>query len=271
MLSLTAFEDPPQQGRVLRRVVEYFSDDARVEALVLSGSLAQGAGDAWSDVDVYIVASDAAFDDVFAERNFTAASIASPLAQFTVMGVGSGSSDQIVLYDDLVKLDLMYYRSSEVVPHRKWAHALVLRDTHGLMGEVQQRSRGLPVAALTDEELLLLDQQFWVWCWYALGKIKRGERWAALDAVHEIRTAAVIPLLLSVREEHNEGYRRLEVKLQDDADALALTVATLEPESQMAALRQEITLFTTARAALFGVRGLEVNEVAEAAILSALA
>jgi predicted nucleotidyltransferase len=263
--------DLPQQADLLRRVAERFDSDVRVTALVLSGSLARAEGDIWSDVDVYVVTADQDFADVFAERSTTAAEVGHPLAQFTVPGAGGGSTDLIVLYDDLVKLDLMYYHASEVQPHLKWVDVLVLKDVHGLIGDVQQRSQTLAVAALTDEQLLLLDQQFWVWCLFALGKIRRGERWAALDALHEIRTAAVIPVLLAVRQQRDEGYRRLETKLRDDEGALIPTIASLEANSQLAALRQEVALFTSARTSLFAKRGLTINEAAETVIRSALA
>lgn len=261
----------PQQADLLRRIAERFNKDARVEALVLGGSLARGDSDTWSDVDIYVVTADEDFDAVFAERTTAAAAVGRPVAQFTVPGAGGGSTDLIVLYDDLVKLDLMYYRASEVQPHLKWAHALVLKDAHGLMSAVQHRSSDRAGATVSDEQLLRLDQQFWVWCLYALGKIRRGERWAALDALHEMRTAAVIPLLLAVEGQHDEGYRRLETKLGTRQGPLALTVASLEAESQLAALRHEVTLFSEARSVLFGTRGLTVNEAAAATILTALA
>lgn len=262
--------EPPLQADLLRRVVELFHSDDRVEALVLGGSLARREGDEWSDVDVYVVTADSDFDDVFAERHTAAAAVGRPVAQFTVPAAGSGSTDLIVLFDDVVKLDLMYYRASEIQPHRKWAHALVLKDVRGLMGEVRQKSSDIALTALPDEQLLRLDQQFWVWCLFAFGKIRRGERWAALDALHEIRTAAVIPLLLAVAGQHDEGYRRLETKLGKGEGPLARTVASLDADSQLAALRQEIDLFAAARRSLFSSRGLIVNEAAEAAIRSVL-
>lgn len=262
--------DLPLQSDLLRLVVDHFVSDRRVDALVLGGSLAQGYGDVWSDVDVFVVTVNNDFGEVFAERGATAAAVGRPVAQFTVPGADGGSTDLIVLSDNLVKLDLMYYRASEIQPHIKWAHALVLKDVHGLLGEVQQRSRSLGTVTMTDEQLLVLDQQFWVWCQYALAKIRRGERWAGLDALHEIRTAAVIPLLLTVRQQRQEGYRRLEAKLGEDESALASTVASLEADSQLAALRQEVALFTEARASLFAARGLPMNEAAERTIRAAL-
>lgn len=262
-------DDLPQQAEVLRRAMHHFDRDERVESLVLSGSLAAGTADCWSDVDLYLIPKDEAFADVFAERAATAATFGRLVAQFTVEGVGGGSSDQIVLYEGPVKLDLMYYRRREVEPHRKWVDALVVKDVARLMHDVQARSRALAPASLLDEQLLRLDQQFWIWCWYALGKISRGEGWAALDALHEMRSAAVLPLLHASTGHADEGYRRLETKFIDSHE-LAGTVATLDPDSQWLALREEIALFVSVRNGLFNSRRLPLNRSAEDAIRSAV-
>lgn len=265
---LPELPDLPQQADVVRRAVDYFQHDVRVHGLVLSGSLSHGEPDPWSDIDLYIIASEH-FDTVFAERQDAAAAVGNPIAQFTVRGGVGQSSDHIVVYDDLVKLDLMYYRASEVEVDRKWSYALVLKDTVGHLTDVQQRSRSVGMTALPDELLLRLDQQFWAWTWYTFGKIMRGEQWEALDALHEIRSAAVLPLLLAVAEQHDEGYRRLESKLPDQPKPLARTVASLDAASQYDALREEIALFTAARDILYPTRGLPTNRTAEAVVRAA--
>ncbi len=267
--ALPEMRDLPQQTAVLRRAVEYFERDDRVTGLVLSGSLAFGRRDRWSDVDVYIVA-DEQFDAVFEERQHAAAGVGQPIAEFTVLGSPGQSSDHIVLYSNLVKLDLMYYRALDVEPHHKWANALVLKDVSGYLNDVQERSRSLGVARLPDEELLRLDQQFWVWAWYTLGKIMRGEYWEALSALHEIRSVAIVPLLLTLAEQHDEGYRRLEAKLPDQRDVLARTVAALDADGQRDALKHEIVLYKAIRDALFVGRGLSPNLAAEAVVTAAI-
>ena len=267
--ALPEMRDLPQQAAVLRRAADYFQRDDRVTGLVLSGSLAFGERDRWSDVDLYVVA-DEQFDAVFEERQHAAADAGQPVAEFTVLGRPGQSSDHIVLYDDLVKIDLMYYRARDVAPHRKWANALVLKDVSGHLHDLQEQSRGLGVAPLPDDELLRLDQQFWVWAWYTFGKIMRGEHWEALTALHEIRSVAIVPLLLTLAQQRDEGYRRLEAKLADQRDAVARTVAALDAAGQHDALKHEIVLYKAARDALFVARGLSPNVAAEAVVTAAV-
>ena len=258
----------PRHSSVLQRAVEKLLVDSRVEALVLSGSLARGTPDAWSDVDLYVVAGDAEFEELFAERAELAATLGDVLAQFTVPGHGPGSSDQIVLYDGLVKLDLMYYRSTAVVPDRKWVGAIVLKDVHDRMSRLQQESRTVAVAAPDDEDLLALDQKFWTWCWYTFGKIQRGEHWEAHDALHQVRSA-LLPMLFAVHGQDDEGYRRLESKLPAEMVRLRRTLATLGADSQLDALQAEVALFVELRDALFAKRGLTANTAAEDAVRAA--
>jgi predicted nucleotidyltransferase len=109
---LTALNRLPWHRSLLERAVGSFREDGWVLGLVLSGSLARGGADFYSDVDLYVIVRDEAFDAVFAERDAAAEAIGSPLLRFTVEPVPGGSRDLIVTYPGPVKLDLMYYRRS---------------------------------------------------------------------------------------------------------------------------------------------------------------
>ena len=56
---------------------------------------------------------------------------------------------------------------------------MVLKDRHGRLGVVA-RSEALGPPRPSAEDVAELNQ-FWTWCWYAFGKIERGELWEALD------------------------------------------------------------------------------------------
>ena len=90
--------------------------------------------DFYSDVDLYVVVRDGAFEDIFAERNSTAEAVGSPLFAFAVHPRAGGSTDHIVVYEGPVKFDFMYLRESDLGPHPRWDGCVVL-EGHG-------RSRG---------------------------------------------------------------------------------------------------------------------------------
>ena len=253
---------------MLGRAVARLRDDARVVALVVGGSLARGAGDPHSDVDLYLVVRDGAFDGILAERDAVAGAVGPPLFAFDVAPVPGGSTDRIVLYEGPegfpVKLDLMYLKESDLEPAPKWAGCAVLEDEGGRVAAVIARSEGLAPPAPNPEALLELNQKFWVWCWYVFGKIVRGELWEALDGLHNIRSLTLVPLLDFAAGGPHEGYRRLEGKLDPEtASRLEATLSSLEPEALHAALRAEVGLFRDLRASVFGRHELTFDPAPE--------
>jgi predicted nucleotidyltransferase len=206
----------PAHRSLLGRAVNYYLDDDRVVGMILGGSLTRGSADSYSDVDLYIVARDGSFDAVFDERDVAALAIGSPLFSFDVDPVPGGSRDYIVMYLGPVKLDLMYYRESEVKPEQKWTDRQVLKDDSGSLGAVISRSAMSRPDQPEPEVLTELNQRFWTWCWYVFGKIMRGELWEALDGIHTIRSDALLPLLDWTSGRPHEGYRRLERKLDSE-------------------------------------------------------
>src|SRR5439155_24841530 len=59
---------PYEQQAVLRRFVEACEGDERVVAAFLGGSFAAGTADEYSDLDIYAITADEAYDDFFAQR-----------------------------------------------------------------------------------------------------------------------------------------------------------------------------------------------------------
>jgi len=257
----------PRHRELLERAFARFRDDARTVGLAVGGSLARGGGDSYSDVDLYVVVRDGAFEDVLAERGPTAEAVGSPLFAFDVDPVAGGSTDHIVLYEGPVKFDFLYLKESHLGPHPRWDGCAVLKDADGRLGAVVARSEALRPPRPSAEDLSELNQKFWILCWYAFGKIERGELWEALDGLHCIRTLALVPLLDWAAERPHEGYRRVEDKLDaDTASLLGATLSPLEPEALYEALRAEVGLFRGLRATVFDRHGLDFDPAPEEAL-----
>jgi predicted nucleotidyltransferase len=262
---------PGDHGELLGRAVARLREDERVAALVLGGSLARGAPDCYSDIDLYVVVRDGAFDAVLAERDAIAGGVGSRLFAFDVDPVPGGSTDRIVLYEGPhgkpIKFDFMYLKESDLVPDPKWVGCAVLEDEGGRVGGVVARSEGLEPPPPKPEELRELNQKFWTLCWYVFGKIVRGELWEALDGLHNIRSLALVPLLDWAAKRPHDGYRRLEGKLNArTAPLLGATLSPLEPEALYAALRAEVELFRSLRAEVSGRHGSGFDPASEEAL-----
>jgi len=254
---LPSLDELPEHRKLLERAVARFRHDGRVVGLVVGGSLAHGRADSYSDVDLYVVVRNGAFDEVFAERDATAGAVGSPLFAFDVDPVPGGSTDCIVVYEGPVKFDYMYLKEPDLQPDPKWIGCVVLKGANGHVGDVVARSEGLAPSQSTSEELLELNQEFWTRCWYVFGKIERGELWEALDGIHDIRSLVLVPMLDWAAERRHKGYRRLESKTDPEAaSSLMATFAAVEPQALYAALQAEMELFRRLRAVLFGRNGL---------------
>jgi predicted nucleotidyltransferase len=255
---LPSLDRLPEHRKLLERAVAHFGDDVRVVGLVVGGSLAHGTADFYSDVDLYMVVQDKAFDEIFAERDAVVEAVGSPLFGFVVDPMPGGSTDHIVIYEGPIKFDFMYLKESDLKPAPKWVGCVVLKDASGgHVGAAVARSEGLTAPQPTTEELLDLNQKVWAWCLYAFGKIMRGELWEALDGIHSIRSLALVPLLDWAAERPYEGYRRLERKTAPaTASRLMATVAAVQPEALYAALQAEMELFRSLRAMVFDRHGL---------------
>ena len=264
---LPSLDQLPEHRKLLERAVACMRDDARVEGLVTGGSLAHGKADFYSDVDLYIVVQDEAFDELFAERDAAVEAVGSPLFSFIVDPIPGGSTDHIVIYEGPVKFDFMYLKASDLKPDPKWVGCAVLEDASGHVGAAVARSEGLARPQPTTEELLDLNQKFWTWCWYVFGKIARGELWEALDGLHSIRSLALVPMLDWTTGSPREGYWRLERKTDSTtASRLLATVAAVQPEALYAALQAEMELFRSLRAIAFDHYGLTFDPTPEEAL-----
>lgn len=269
---LPTLKEFPEHRRLLERAVSHFQTDRRVIGLAVGGSIAHGGVDFYSDVDLQIVVRDADFDAAFADRDAAAQAVGQPLFRFIADHIPGGDQLYIVLYQELVKLDFSYKRTSEMKPNWRLANRPILKDSKGFMADVQHQSQGLRSPTPAPETILVLHQKFWPWCWYVFGKIMRGELWEALDGVHWIRSMALLPMLDWVADRPHEGYRRLESKIDQQLSAQLTNtlVPQLKVEALYAALQAEIVLFCVLRAKVFARYGLSFDPEPEQVLRAAM-
>lgn len=273
MGSTDALERFPEHRRVLEAVVGYYRDDPRVAGLLLGGSNAAGGMDFYSDVDLDVVVADAAFDAIFGERDRMVAAVGRPLFRF-IADIPGGEHLYVVLYDSAagpVKLDVEYHRASAVVPESWLARCRLLFDRSGALTATLATSAGLQPTAPRVEDMRDLNQKLWPWCWYAFGKIMRGELWEAVDALHIIRTRGLVPLIAWAAGLPVEGSRRLERKADVDVlGRLAATIALPERAPLYAALQASIDLYGTLRTPVFSRYGVQTHARAEDTVRQAI-
>lgn len=95
-----------RRGELIERAVAVFSADARFPAGWLEGSLTDGSGDSYSDIDLHLSVVESAWDEVWNGRRREIERVAPILASLDIMGIfGVGC-----LIEGPVKLDVFFER-----------------------------------------------------------------------------------------------------------------------------------------------------------------
>jgi predicted nucleotidyltransferase len=207
---------PPNYQATLDRFVAACRADARVVAAFLGGSYARGTADAYSDLDLGLITTDAAYVDFFAEREAFIRVLGVPL--FLEDWNGSGVDILFFIFPDGVEGELALGRES----HFAHIHAgpyRVLLDNGGILANAV-----FPVPEPTvdpaAQRATIHRQIYWFWhdlSHHFITPLARGELWGAYGCLEEMRRTCVN----LARLRHNsaaaleglDGYEKVEYAL----------------------------------------------------------
>jgi hypothetical protein len=97
-----------------------------------------------------------------------------------------------------------------------------------------------------------MEDRFWVWTHYVLGKIGRGEYLEAFDSLSIFRMMIFGPLLHIKNGNLPKGVRKVEMLLaNDDLKGLESTVTAYNKQSLVAAIKNSVKLYQSLRKELF--------------------
>jgi predicted nucleotidyltransferase len=122
---------------LIRNLVAEAERDQRILAVWLQGSLADGTGDEYSDIDAYLAVADESFDAVAGERSRIAESLGRVLVEMDSPWLRAGH----YLFDGLLKLDL-FLEPASTVDSRERAAVRVLFDRGGVAPRLRIGSTG---------------------------------------------------------------------------------------------------------------------------------
>lgn len=232
---------PSDLQTTLDRVRDAVAADPRFVGLAVGGSLLTGDVDAYSDLDLVVVVSEAAHADVMDDRVAIAAGWGSLVAAFTGEHVGEPRL-LICLYDDpLVHVDLKFVTADEL--------AVRIEDPVVLWERGDEVSAAIaqsaPLAPVADPQWI--EDRFWVWVHYGAAKLGRGELFEVLELLAFLRAAALAALLSSVEDTPVRGVRRLEQRYPDRVTALSGTTAVYDRDSCVDALRACVQAYRALR------------------------
>jgi predicted nucleotidyltransferase len=208
MVDVREMNVQPDQQVVLDRFMNACRQDDRILAAFLGGSYARGTSDAFSDLDIYLITSDEAFDDFYADRNTFVRQLGEPLFLET-FGIPN-----IVFYilENGVEGELGIGRASQFETIHAGQYRVLLDKGGILKGAVFTGRQADPIEQT--EMLRLLIIGFWHEWLHFTTALGRGQLWWAQGQLEVLRGHCVSLLRLrnnfNDREAGEEPYFKIE-------------------------------------------------------------
>jgi hypothetical protein len=240
--------------------------DGRVVAAFLSGSHARGDADEFSDVDFGVVATDAGFDDLWAERAAFVGCLGEPVL---LEDFGTGTTVFFILADG-TEGEISFGRSSDFVHFHVGAYRGLV-DKDGIL----EAAAFTGVVANADAQAEALHRVLY-WFWHELSHfiaaLGRGQLWWAAGQLEALRGHCInLVRLAEGGEASDEPYEKVDVAISPDRIAsLAETLVPLEPTALLSAAEALVAFYRERAPALAASHGVEYPAVLEARMVERL-
>lgn len=237
---MTSISSPHQQ-QLLDSVCGIVAADDRFVGLLAAGSLLHGGFDEFSDLDLVLVVSNPAYEEVMADRRAIAESIGPLLAAFTGEHVGEPRLLICLYGDPPVHVDLKFV-TPDALDYLIERPVIIWARTDA----IEQRIAGAEIQ-WPDRPPDWFEERFWIWVHYATTKLGRGELFEALGILGFIREQVLGPLIHGRLGRPQRGVRRLEAQFPEWAERLRATVGTHDTAGVIRALEETVTLYRELR------------------------
>jgi len=243
---------PPCYQRIVERAREVVDADERFVAAFVAGSHAEGGADSQSDLDLALIATDAAYDEVLAHREAFARQLGEPL----LLEDFDTPHMLFVILSDGAELELAFAREADF--ERTYAGPiLAVADKKHIL-----RSSTLPGPEPDpDQQLEVLHgllEAFWHDVSHFATAVARGHLWWAHGQLDAMRRQVIELIRLNVDfRSPAEGYDKLDVYVPTDAYApLAGTFCGLDRIAMLDAARVVLDVYRDVGSRLATQHGL---------------
>jgi predicted nucleotidyltransferase len=230
---------PRDHAAVIARFVEACSADERIVAAFLGGSVARGEADELSDLDLCVITTDDAVDDVGADRAGLVRRLGEPLfledfgiPRIVFFILADGTEGEIHFFGEreLDRIDAGRFRT--------------LVDERGIL-PATEFPRPQPDPAERLEELRRVLTWFWHDLSHFTAAIGRGQLWWAAGQLEILRASCVtLARIAHGVEVHDEPYEKLDVVIPTgELEALRSTFVPMERDAMLVAAREIVAFF----------------------------
>lgn len=221
----------------IRRACEAGRVFPTVVGMALSGSLATGSGDAFSDIDLVVVSGSEIGLEKVRERLIRSCGV--HVARYSGEHVGEPRL-VVVLYSDLIKVDFVFLEQDDLAAWNGGRPIAILWERGGVLS---RELAGRQSSSSRAEAVDFLERRFWSWTWYGFAKLLRGERYEALSAIGYLRDKALFPALAARSGSSQRGARRIDELVAAADLPFDATVPRLEDDDLLAALRACVRVY----------------------------
>lgn len=176
------------RGRLLEQTVAFFTQQPDVIGILLAGSLPDGTSDAYSDIDLRVVATPEGQSRLLRER------LASPRQWGDLLFNEwlPGTQHCISHFAPFLKIDVFYWTLDTFVPS-PWFRlsTRVLLDRTGVMATVIQQSAKLPFPLPQSAEVSRIVSKALAAAHEAVRRARRGELFYAQSLLEELRAFSI--------------------------------------------------------------------------------
>lgn len=193
-----------EQERFVGRLQRHVLTDPNILVCFLSGSFGRRAEDAYSDVDIALVfAGSEARDVAWAGRE------AFVKAAMPYVAARSFDADHVrpylhvVLYSNGTKADYRFETVDSLAPNPIDRELRILKDNDRWGEQYQAASSRLAPAQpyISPDQLIALDNRFWVMFWDTLRLLKRGDTDKPFATYLQLLSFTLLPLLEALPRE----------------------------------------------------------------------
>jgi predicted nucleotidyltransferase len=246
---------PPHHQVVVDRFITACQEDGRVTAALLVGSYAKGTADTYSDVDLYLVTTDEAYEAFVAEREAFIRLLGKPLfiENFDLTSV------VFLIFSDGAEVELNAGRASEISQILNEPYKILL-DKQGIVAGDVPSPQEADTAAQTER---LRRQVYWFWHDLAhfITAMARGQLWSGYGQLEILRRYCVnlARLRYNFADEDvgDESYFKLEKAIPvEQLSFLEATFCPMEREAMLQAALVILSFFREAAAQLAERHGI---------------
>ncbi|MFJ8310965.1 MULTISPECIES: nucleotidyltransferase domain-containing protein [unclassified Streptomyces] len=228
---------PSPHSEFLDEALPRIQQDSRVAGVAVSGSIAGGHPDIYSDVDLIVVIDDGAFDSVMQERLALIGSWITLVAGFTGEHVGEPRLIITLVGPPLLHVDFKFVRASDFSERAEDPDILWDRDG-SLAGSLAEHPLTAPSL-----DLQWIEDRFWIWVHYGATKLGRGELFEVIGFLSYLRETVLGPLAARRVGASPRGVRHLESIAPDEARDLRATLCGYDRYDAGRALLASVELY----------------------------